>query len=279
MQSSPENPESTPLEDGSEIRPEPEAGLEAEVDREDPAGLPDGASGISPERDAMAWPPARWERPASAWRSDLWQGPEPVARDIPAELGPRAAERSDRRARASSMARELTETVLLTLVIFLAIRAVVQNFKIEGMSMEPNLHNGQFLLVNKLAYLGSSEPQRGDVVVFDADQWTPDKDFIKRIVGVPGERIEIRDDGVFINGVRLEEPYLDQTMYGHEDLELGPGEYYVMGDNRSNSSDSRNHGPLDREAIIGKAWLVYYPLRSAGLVDDAHEAFSASLDP
>ena len=225
------------------------------------------------ERSNMAWPPATWERPASAWRSDLWTGPELVTApglEVPASGD---EERAARRRRLASMARELVETVVLTLLIFFGIRLLVLNFKIEGMSMEPNLHDGQYLLVNKLSYMGSGEPQRGDVIVFES--WSPGKDFIKRVIGLPGDHVEVRDEGVWINGERLDEPYLDQVMYGSDELDLGPDQYYVMGDNRGNSSDSRNHGPLEAENIIGKAWLIYWPIDGIGLIDDAHEVFGA----
>lgn len=235
------------------------------------APAPEGSAFF--ERSNMAWPPATWERPASAWRSDLWTGPELTAAPGLESPFEGAEVQAARRRRMASIARELVETVVLTLLIFFGIRLLVLNFKIEGMSMEPNLHDGQYLLVNKLSYMGSGEPQRGDVIVFES--WSPGKDFIKRVIGLPGDHVEIRDDGVWINGAQLDEPYLDQVVYGRDELDLGPDQYYVMGDNRGNSSDSRNHGPLEAENIIGKAWLIYWPVDGIGLIDDEHEVFGA----
>lgn len=164
--------------------------------------------------------------------------------------------------------RELVETVVLTLVIFLLIRTVVQNYRVDGMSMEPSFHDGQFLLISKLSYrLG--EPQRGDVVVFHYPR-DPERDFIKRVIGLPGETVEIRNGQVFIDG----QPYaeLSEIMpagYTTRPTTLGPDELYVMGDNRPNSSDSHSWGPLTLDLIIGKVLLSYWPPDTWGLVDVA----------
>jgi signal peptidase I len=180
--------------------------------------------------------------------------------------------------------RETGETILLALVIFLAIRAVVQNFRVEGVSMEPNLHPGTYLLVNKAIYFALSgqmthllpgaptddphfvfhAPMRGEVVVFRFPN-DPQRDFIKRVVGLPGETVAIRDGVVSINGVALRESYL--TAPGHSDFgpeRVPPEQYFVLGDNRANSSDSRVWGMVPRDNIVGKAWVLYYPLEDLG---------------
>lgn len=176
------------------------------------------------------------------------------------------------------MLRELVETLILTLVIFLLIRNVVQNFRVEGSSMEPNLHNGQFLLVNRFAYCPGFhldipfvdihwqkvwciwEPQRGDVIVFHAPD--RDKDYIKRVIGLPGETIEMRQGQVLINGQALPEPYeTRRNILNAPAVTLGPDELFVMGDNRPNSNDSRNWGSLSMEQVVGKALLCYWPPR------------------
>lgn len=230
--------------------------------------LPDVPPSV--ERDAMAWPPSSWEVSPSAWRSDaafdlpLFQpygGAAAPPMDLPAPgVGAGRA--------VGTVVRELVETVFLALLIFVGIRLVVQNFKIEGSSMEPTLHNGQRLLVNRLAYLGLSEPQRGDIIVFRA--WGQDEDYIKRVVGVPGDEIEVAGDRVVVNGSPLDEPYIQNhpTHGGPGRVVLGAGTYYVLGDNRDNSSDSRLHGPLASERIVGKAWLTYWPIRDLGFVSD-----------
>jgi signal peptidase I len=184
------------------------------------------------------------------------------------ELGHQA----DRRASFKAMLREVVETAIMTLVIFLLVRAGFQNFRIEGQSMETNLHNGQFLIVNKLVYY-LHPPQRGDVVVFHSPQ-NPRKDFIKRVVGLPGEEVQLIDGQVYVDGVRLYETYISNQgsrSWGPE--VVGDFQYFVLGDNRDNSSDSRSWGMLDGNAIIGKAWFSYWPPSTWGPVP--HYTFAA----
>ncbi len=164
-----------------------------------------------------------------------------------------------------SVARELLETVVLTLVIFLLVRTVIQNFRVEGMSMEPNFHDGQFLLINKLAYrLG--EPQRGDVIVFRYPL-DPSRDFIKRVIGLPGETVEIRNGQVYINNQFIDDPAaVNEASYNLSPTVLGPEELFVLGDNRPNSSDSHSWGTLPADLVIGKVVLSYWPPGDWGLV-------------
>jgi signal peptidase I len=163
--------------------------------------------------------------------------------------------------------RELVETVVLSLVIFLLIRQVVQNYRIESHSMEPNFVEGEFILVNKLAFrLGA--PERGDVVVFHNPNNT-DEDYIKRVIGLPGDTVEVYDQTVFINGKPLQEDFPHNeiargTQYGPQLIE--PGQLFVMGDNRPHSSDSREFGPLNQELMVGKAWVRVWPLTKFGAV-------------
>lgn len=166
---------------------------------------------------------------------------------------------------AKAILGEVLETIVLALVIFFVVRLGLQNFRIEGSSMEGNLHHGQFLIVNKLVYY-IHPPERGDVVVFHSPE-DPRKDYIKRIVGLPGETVKIEEGHVLINGVRLEETYISrpgQRSWGPE--VVGEFEYFVLGDNRSSSSDSRSWGMLDGNAIIGKAWISYWPPQAWGVV-------------
>src|SRR6516225_1485160 len=138
-----------------------------------------------------------------------------------------------------SILRELLETAVLTVAIFLVVRVALQNFKVEGESMNPNLQNGEYILVNKIDYMLHS-PQRGDIVVFHADQaGQPDKDFIKRVIGLPGDTVEVKNNAVYINGKALKEPYIDQApAYTFPKSTVPPGDYFVLGDNRNNSQDS-----------------------------------------
>ena len=163
--------------------------------------------------------------------------------------------------------RELVETIVLSLIIFLLIRQVIQNYRIESHSMQPNFYEGQFILVNKLAFkLG--EPERGEVIVFHNPN-NVEEDYIKRVIGLPGDTIEIRDQTVYINGEVLPEPYQINP--------FGPGEYFpptlvepdtlfVMGDNRNNSSDSRRIGAIPEELIVGQAWLRVWPMDKWGVI-------------
>jgi signal peptidase I len=165
------------------------------------------------------------------------------------------------------MLRELIETIVLSLVIFLLIRQVVQNYRIESHSMEPNFYEGQFILVNKLAYrLGS--PERGDVLVFHNPN-NVDEDYIKRIIGLPGDNLDIHDGTVFINGKPLVEEYPINEIprastYGPVVIE--PDHLFVMGDNRPQSQDSRSFGQLSEDLIVGKAWVRVWPFNKFGII-------------
>lgn len=165
------------------------------------------------------------------------------------------------------MVRELVETVVLSLVIFLLIRQVVQNYRIENHSMEPNFYEGQFVLVNKLAYR-IGKPERGDVLVFHNPRNT-NEDYIKRIIGIPGDTVEIHDQAVYINGQPLPEDFPHRAIPPGEfsgPFQVGDNQLFVMGDNRPNSSDSRVFGPIDQELVVGQAWLRIWPLNEFGIV-------------
>ena len=165
-----------------------------------------------------------------------------------------------------SLLRETLETVVLAILIFLVIRSLVQNYRIEGQSMEPNFQHGQYLLVNKLAYrLG--EYRRGDVIVFHYPN-NPSQDYIKRVIGLPGDTVEFRDGVLLVNGATVEEPY-DQVQIARNIAAqtVAPGFLYVLGDNRPASSDTRTWGQLSQEFVIGKAWLAIWPVDRAGLVE------------
>jgi signal peptidase I len=165
--------------------------------------------------------------------------------------------------------RELVETVVLSLVIFLLIRMVVQNYRIESHSMMPNFQEGQFILVNKLAFkLG--QPERGQVIVFHNPRNT-DEDYIKRVIGLPGDTVEIREQTVYVNGQPLPQPYTTNPLppgYVFGPQSVPADHLFVMGDNRPNSRDSRfvEVGPIPEDLIVGKAWLRVWPFSVFGLV-------------
>lgn len=172
---------------------------------------------------------------------------------------------------------EFVQTIILALALFFLIRTVIQNFRIDGISMEPNFHNGQFLIVNRFAYCPGlhfemrsldiklnktwcvSQPKRGDVIVFEYPLDTS-RDFIKRVIALPGETVEVKGDKVFVDGKLLPElfgPNPGSRSFGP--IKVPPDTVFVMGDNRNNSSDSRAWGPLPQNDIVGKAILSYWP--------------------
>ncbi len=161
------------------------------------------------------------------------------------------------RTRRTHVLREIVETVLLTAAIFLVVNAATGRFRIEGDSMEPNLHNGEYVLIDKISYV-LHPPERGDVVVF-----TPpnnERDYIKRVIGLPGDTVEVKSGQVYVNGVVLDEPYLKNLIRTDMPARVvEESRYFVMGDNRNNSSDSRAFGTITPQSIVGRAWLVYWP--------------------
>jgi signal peptidase I len=174
-------------------------------------------------------------------------------------------ETSERSGRLFGLLREVVETLLLAGVIWAIVNFASARFVVDGSSMEPNLHTGQFLIVDRLSYR-FGEPERGDIVVFEYPG-LPEKDYIKRIIGLPGEEVSIHDNVVYVNGRSLDEPYIRTPTSYTGTWTVGPDQYFVLGDNRNNSSDSHDWGMLDRELIVGKAWLSYWPISEWGLVE------------
>ncbi|MEK7543791.1 MAG: signal peptidase I [Patescibacteria group bacterium] len=163
------------------------------------------------------------------------------------------------------------------IVVILAIMVMIYLFimspqEINGASMEPNFHNKEYILTNKIEYK-LHNPKRGDVVIFKSPA-NKDIDYIKRIIGEPGDRISLKGGSYYVNGVKLIEPYLAPGTYisgGNflrEDREITvpTGKYFVSGDNRGHSSDSREFGPILKEDFIGKAFLRYWPFSEAGII-------------
>jgi signal peptidase I len=163
--------------------------------------------------------------------------------------------------------REMLETVLPAILIALLINVFVgQATRVEGQSMEPNLHTNQRLVVEKVSYRFHG-PQRFDVVVIRVPS-QGDELLIKRVVGLPGETVEIRDGHVYINGDLLEEPFTtEQTRPGrYTRITVPPLHVFVLGDNRNHSNDSRSFGPVPIENIVGRAWISYWPPEDLGVV-------------
>lgn len=152
---------------------------------------------------------------------------------------------------------DLLQTLALSVALFLGINAVTARVLVEGFSMRPTLDNGQYVLVNKIAYR-SSLPEYGDIIVFHFPI-DPDQDFIKRVIGLPGDEIEIGDGKVKVNGYSLSEPYIAAAPLYTSQWTVPEGNLFVLGDNRNNSSDSHSWGPVPLENVVGKAILVYWP--------------------
>lgn len=153
---------------------------------------------------------------------------------------------------------DILETVVLSIVLFVVINLVSSRIRVESISMQPTLYAGNFVLVNKLAYR-IGEPSRGDVIVFKYPPDPGQTPYIKRVIGLPGDVIEINGGTVKVNGQALIEPYLMSNTSRGGEWTVPEGNLFVMGDNRNNSSDSRSWGFVPLENVLGKAEVVYWP--------------------
>ena len=167
---------------------------------------------------------------------------------------------------------DIIETVVVALALFVVIYLfAAQPHQVRGASMVPNFQNGEYILTDKVTYR-FREPHRGDVIIFRAPK-NQELDYIKRIIGLPNEQIKIEKGSIYINNKRLEESYLPTgPIYAGTYLQEGQiinipdHEYFVLGDNRNHSSDSREWGPVPQKDIIGKAFFRYWPMNQIGLI-------------
>ncbi len=177
-----------------------------------------------------------------------------------------------------SLFLDVIETIVIALSIFLIVYLFVASpHQVNGQSMVPNFQSGEYVLSDKVSYrLGN--PKRGDVIVFHAPEAAncpkgTGCDFIKRVMGLPGETIAVHDNHIYVNNVAVDEPYIPKDFEilpgaatKNRTITLGPDEYFVCGDNRPYSSDSRAWGPITKNDIVGKAFLRYWPLSVAGFI-------------
>jgi len=166
-----------------------------------------------------------------------------------------------------TLLREVLITLILALIIFFGARATIQTFIVVMTSMEPNFHDGQRLVVNKAIYI-FGEPERGDVIIFRAPNGRQE-DFIKRIIALAGDTVEVKNRAVYVKGIELDEPYIkNPPSYTLNEREIPKNEYFVLGDNRDQSNDSHHGWMVPRENIKGKAWLSTWPPDVWGVVPD-----------
>jgi signal peptidase I len=165
-----------------------------------------------------------------------------------------------------TLLRDILITLILAVVIFFLLHLALQSFVVVEYCMEPNFHEGDRLLVNKVTYR-FHEPERGDVIILHPP-FDPDLVYIKRIIALPGDTVEVKDGTVYVNGTKLDEPYIKEPpTYTLPLTEIPEGEYFVLGDNRNNANDSHYWGTVPRENIIGKAWIVFWPPSEWEVVD------------
>lgn len=178
----------------------------------------------------------------------------------------------------SSFFLDLVETIVIGLSLFLVVYLfLMQPHQVNGQSMVPTFESGEYVLTDKVSYR-VGEPQRGDIVVFHAPEAAncpmgTGCDFIKRIIAMPGETLELKDNAFYVNGEKLEEPYIPSDFETEPGaftrdrvIELNANEYFVSGDNRPYSSDSRSWGPISKQAIVGKAFFRYWPVDEIGFI-------------
>lgn len=165
---------------------------------------------------------------------------------------------------AESVAREIIETLLLTFFIFWLVNSLIGRYRIDGSSMNPTLTDGQYLLINNVSYF-LDEPDFGDIIVFHHPR--NELNLIKRVIGVSGDHIDIADRKVKVNGVTLDEPYVSAPPNYSGSWDVPEGQYFVLGDNRNNSSDSHSWSFLPAENIIGRAMFIYWPPNNWSPVD------------
>jgi signal peptidase I len=171
--------------------------------------------------------------------------------------------------------REVLEVGIMTMLLFILVHLVIQNYYVNGPSMRPTLHTSEYILVDKAQYV-FSRPQRGDVIVFE---FPLDKsvDYVKRVIGVPGDTVSVQADGqVTVDGVAIKEPYVNDldNPYEPNTWVLKANQYFVLGDNRGDSSDSRDWGPVPAQDIIGKAILVYWPFNDVHVLENWSRVFT-----
>lgn len=186
----------------------------------------------------------------------------PAVPSAPPEWG--AAASGNRPVSTLRLLGELLQTLLIAGFLFVVVNQTTARIRVDGNSMEPSLHDGDLVVVNRLAYRVGT-PSRGDIIVFYFP-YDPHKRYIKRLIGLPGDRVSVEAGQLFVNGQALHEPYVAGEASRDGQWVVGPSEVFVLGDNRANSSDSSDWGTVPMTEVIGKAFLVYWPPWDLGVI-------------
>jgi signal peptidase I len=172
---------------------------------------------------------------------------------------------------------DLFETLVLSLLLFLGINTISARIRVDGSSMEPSLQSGEFVIVNRLAYkLG--QPEYGDVVIFHFPG-DPGQEYIKRVIGLPGDHVRVIDGKVYINDQAIDEPYIAASPRYQGSWDVPENHLFVLGDNRNNSSDSHNWGAVPMENVIGEAFFIYWPPTDWGVITALPQSANAAATP
>ena len=168
---------------------------------------------------------------------------------------------------------DIVETLILSVILFAEINAVSARIRVDGASMEPTLQSGEFVIVNKLAYV-IGQPKTGDVIVFHFPR-DPEQEYIKRVIGLSGDQVVVKEGRVTVNGQLLEEEYIAASPVYEATWDVPSDSLFVLGDNRNNSSDSHSWGPVPVEYVVGKAVLIYWPPTEWGMISQLSTASAA----
>jgi len=168
---------------------------------------------------------------------------------------------------------DIVETLVIAVVLYAGIDTISARIRVDGHSMEPTLYTGELIIVNKLAYKFGSI-KTGDVIVFHPPN-SPTEEYIKRVIGLPGDHVVIEDGKVMVNGQALEEPYIKAPPDYSVDIIVEPDGLFVLGDNRNNSNDSHAWGSVPLDNIVGKAVVIYWPPQSWGVINYSPTAVAA----
>ena len=184
--------------------------------------------------------------------------------NLPAEVNPETPAAEPPKTSSSRAIWDTLEILLFALVLFLGINLITARIRVEGPSMQPTLHNGEYVLVNRLAYKWT-KPHLGDVIVFRFPR-DPSQEYIKRVIGLPGDQVYITNKQVFVNGKLLNEPYIAAAPQYYGTWRVPANSLFVLGDNRNDSSDSHDWEYVPMGNVIGKALVIYWPPSGLGLL-------------